>query len=80
MIFFDNSPPVLNEVFNVSSSENTPLAAPKVISFCFDCPGTNASISSLNLVLFPDWDAKWIVGVQKPETQIQSQSTVWVFL
>ena len=43
-----------------------------MISFCFDCPGTNASISSLNFVLFPDCEAKWIVGVQKPETQIQS--------
>ena len=58
VIFFDNSLPALNEVFKVSSSENTPLAAPKVISFCFDCPGTNASISSLNFVLFPDCEAK----------------------
>ena len=49
-----------------------PFAAPNVVSFCFDIPGTNASISSLNLVLFPDCDDRWIVGVQKPETQIQS--------
>jgi len=30
-------------------------------------------MSLLNLVLFPDCEAKCIVGVQKPETQIQSQ-------
>ena len=72
VIFFDNSLPFSNEVFRVSSKENTPLAAPKVVSCCFEVPGTNASISSLNLVLFPDWDAKWIDGVQKPETHIQS--------
>ena len=52
---------------------NLPFAAPKVISFCFDVPGTKASISLSNLVLLPDWDAKCIVGVQKPDTQIQSQ-------
>ena len=34
--------------------ENIPLAAPRVVSFCFDFPGTKASISSLNRVLFPD--------------------------
>ena len=50
--------PAVNDVFKVSSSENTPLAAPKVISFCFDCPDINASISSLNFVLFPDCEAK----------------------
>ena len=38
-----------------------------------DIPGTKASISLSNLVLLPDWDAKCIVGVQKPDTQIQSQ-------
>ena len=76
VIFFDNSPPALNEVFKVSSSENIPLAAPKEVSFCFDVPGTNASISSLNCVLLPDCEAKWMVGVQKPETQIQSH---WIF-
>ena len=38
-----------------------------------DTPGTKASISLLKVVLFPDWDAKCIVGVQKPDTQIQSQ-------
>ena len=26
----------------------------------------------MNFVLFPDCEAKWIVGVQKPETQMQS--------
>ena len=31
-------------------------------------------MSLLNLVLFPDCEAKCIVGVQNPETQIQSQS------
>ena len=54
VIFFDNSLPAVNDVFKVSSSENTPLADPKVVSFCLDSPGTNASISSLNFVLFPD--------------------------
>ena len=79
VIFFDNWPPAINEVFKVSSRENTPLAAPKVVSFCFESPGTNASISSLNLVLFPDWEAKWMVGVQKPETQIQSHLIFSIF-
>ena len=36
VIFFDNSLPAVNEDFKVSSSENIPLAAPKVVSFCFD--------------------------------------------
>ena len=33
-------------------------------------------MSLLKIVLFPDWEAKCIVGVQNPETQIQSQSIV----
>ena len=49
-----------------------PFAAPSVFSFCFEVPGINASISLLNFVLFPDCDDKWIVGVQNPDTQIQS--------
>ena len=72
VIFFDNLWPVSKEFFNVSSKVYIPLAAPKVVSFCFDVPGTKASISSLNFVLFPDCEAKWIVGVQKPDTHIQS--------
>ena len=79
VIFFDNSLPFANEVFKVSSKENTPLAAPKVVSCCFEVPGTNASISSLNLVLFPDWEAKWIDGVQKPETHMQSHLILSIF-
>ena len=72
VIFFDNSCPASKELFNVSSKTYDPFAAPNVVSFCFDIPGTNASISSLNFVLFPDCEARWIVGVQKPETHIQS--------
>ena len=72
VIFFDKSWPATNELFKVSSNVKTPLAAPKVVSFCLDVPGMKASISSLNLVLFPDCEAKWIVGVQKPETHMQS--------
>ena len=45
----------------------TPLAAPRVVSFCLDWFGINASISSLNLVLFPDCVARCIVGVQNPD-------------
>ena len=58
VIFFDSSFPFSNDVFKVSYRVNTPLAAPKVVSFCFETPGTNASISLLNLVLLPDCDAK----------------------
>ena len=48
----------MKESFKVSSNVKIPLAAPKVVSFCLDVPGTKASISSLNLVLLPDCDAK----------------------
>ena len=58
VIFFESSKPASNELFNVSSKVYDPFAAPNVLSFCFDVPGTNASISSLNLVLFPDCEAK----------------------
>jgi len=54
VIFFESSYPVSNELFKVSSNVKVPLAAPKVVSFCFDNPGTNASISLLKVVLFPD--------------------------
>ena len=63
----------MNESFKVSVRVNVPFAAPRVVSFCFDTSGTKASMSLSNLVLLPDWDAKCIVGVQKPDTQIQSQ-------
>ena len=53
-----------------------PLEAPIEVSFCFDLSGTKASILSSNLSLFPDCDAKCTVGVQKPETHIQSHSIV----
>ena len=56
-----------------------PLEAPTDVSFCFDLSGTKASIWSLNLSLFPDCDARWTVGVQKPETHIQSHSIVSEF-
>ena len=80
VIFFDISWPFSNAVVKVFSKENIPLAEPTVVSFCFDLPGTKASISSLNLVLLPDWEAKWIDGVQNPETQIQSQLTFSILL
>ena len=37
-------------------------------------------MSLLNFVLAPDWEAKWIVGVQNPETHIQSQSIFSILL
>ena len=79
VIFFDNWYPFSKDVLIVSSRLNIPLADPTVVSFCFDLPGTKASIFSSNFVLFPDWDDKWIVGVQKPDTQIQSQFIFSIF-
>ena len=73
------SDPVLKLFFKVSCNVNVPLAAPKECSFCFDLSGTKASIESLNFSLLPDWDAKWTVGVQNPDTQIESQSICSVF-
>ena len=73
VIFFDISWPALKDVFKVSSKVNIPFAEPNVVSLCFDWSGTKASISSLNFVLFPDCEARCIVGVQKPDTQTQSQ-------
>ena len=52
---------------------NTPFADPTVVSSCLDWLGIKASISLLNFVLFPDCEAKCIVGVQNPETHMQSQ-------
>ena len=80
VIFVDSSNPFSKDVFKVSSSVKTPLADPNVVSFCFGWLGIKASISSLNLVLLPDWEAKCIVGVQKPETQIQSQLIFLIWL
>ena len=76
VIFLDTSKPVLNPSSKVCCKVNVPLDAPIDVSFCFDLSGTKASIWSLNFNLLPDWEAKWTVGVQKPETQIQSQSIV----
>ena len=53
-----------------------PLAAPIAVSFCLFLSGTNASISSLNFNLFPAWEDKCTVGVQPPDIQMQSHSTV----
>ena len=72
VICLDNSLPFAKDVFSVSSNVKTPLSAPRVVSFCLDWLGIKASISSLNLVLLPDCEAKWIDGVQNPETQMQS--------
>ena len=80
VICFDNSLPFSKDVFNVSSSVKTPLADPSVVSFCFDWLGIKASIFSLNFVLLPDCEAKWIVGVQNPETQIQSHCIFSILL
>ena len=68
----ESSNPFSKDEVKVSSNVKIPLADPKVVSFCFGWFGINASISSLKIVLFPDCEAKWIVGVQNPETQIQS--------
>ena len=74
VILFETSKPLSKASLIVSSNVNIPFADPIVFSFCLDLSGTNASIFSLNLDLFPDCDAKWIDGVQKPDTQIQSHS------
>ena len=73
VIFFDISLPASKDVFKVSSKVNIPFAEPNVVSLCFDLSGTKASMSSLNFVLFPDCEVRCIVGVQKPDTHIQSQ-------
>ena len=78
VILFDISAPNLKLFSKVSFNVNVPLDEPIEFSFCLDLSGTKASISSLNFNLFPDWEAKWTVGVQKPETQIQSQSIISV--
>ena len=80
VIFFDISFAVSNEVFRVSSNVNIPFADPKVVSACFGLFGTKASIFSLYLVLFPDCEAKCIVGVQNPETQMQSQTILLMLI
>ena len=72
VILFDNSNPFLKPSSKDSFKVNDPFADPMVFSFCFDWLGINASSVSLNFNLFPDCDAKWTVGVQLPDTQIQS--------
>ena len=72
VILFARIYPFSKALLTVSSKENIPFAEPTVVSFCLELIGTNASISFLKNDLLPDCDAKWIVGVQKPETQIQS--------
>ena len=79
VIFLERSNPFLNPSSKVSFNVKVPLQAPTEVSFCFDLSGTKASIWSSNLSLFPDCDAKWTVGVQKPETHIQSHWMVSEF-
>ena len=76
---FETSNPVLKPSSKVSFRVNVPLEAPTEVSFCFDLSGTKASILSLNLSLLPDCEAKWTVGVQKPDTHIQSHLIVLLF-
>ena len=75
VIFFDKSKPLLNPSSNDFFRVNEPFAEPMVLSFCFGWFGTKALTFSLNFNLFPDWDERWTVGVQFPETHIQSQLT-----
>ena len=74
VIFFETSNPVLNPSSKVFFNVKVPFEAPTDFSFCFDLSGIKASISSLNLSLLPDCDARWTVGVQNPDTHIQSHS------
>ena len=70
---FEISKPLSNPFCKDSFKVYEPSAAPMVCSFCRDWFGTNASIISLNFNLFPDWDERWTVGVQFPDTQTLSQ-------
>ena len=75
VILFDSSKPLLNPSSKDFLRVNDPLADPTVLSFCRDWFGINALIFSSNFSLFPDCDARWTVGVQFPETHMQSQET-----
>ena len=79
VILFETSNPVLNPSSKVSFNVKVPFEAPIEVSFCFDLSGTKASIWLSNFSLLPDWDAKWTVGVQNPDTHIQSHSIILIF-
>ncbi len=71
--FLERELPLWNPFAIVSLRLKVPFAAPTETSFCFEIFGINASKSLSYFNLLPDCDAKWTEGVQKPETQIQSQ-------
>ena len=54
---------------------NDPFADPIEVSFWRDWLGIKALIFSSNFNLFPDCEERWTVGVQFPDTHIQSQET-----
>ena len=58
---------------------NVPFADPTDVSFWRDSLGTKASIFSLNFNLLPDCEERWTVGVQFPETHIESHEMVSKF-
>ena len=76
VILFDNSYPLANPSSNESFKLKEPLADPIVVSFCFDWLGIKAFILSSYFNLFPDCEERWTVGVQFPDTHIQSQRKV----
>ena len=73
VILLDASYPLLKPSSKASYNVNDPFADPVEISFWRDLFGINEFIFSSNFNLFPDWEERWTVGVQFPETHIQSQ-------
>ena len=79
VILFDSSTPLLNPSSKDFFKVKDPFADPTVLSFWRAWLGTNAFIFSLNFNLFPDCEERWTVGVQFPETHIQSQEISYNF-
>ena len=75
VILFEISYPLLNPSSKDFFKVNDPFAAPIVVSLWRDRSGIKASIFSSNFNLFPDCEERWTVGVQFPETQMESQET-----
>jgi len=75
VILFDNSYPLLKPSSKDCFKVNDPFADPIEVSFWRDWLGLKALIFSSNSYLFPDCEERCTVGVQFPDTHIQSQET-----
>ena len=73
VILFESSYPLLNPSSKFSFKVKDPFADPTVFSFWRGWFGINALIFSSNFSLFPDCEERCTVGVQFPETHMQSQ-------